>query len=1341
MQPAVVEKVMVDIDAWRGIDESMSPEDMNWTKGLVDCTNLVVDDSSLKVRPGTNTVDTFSQPLGTTAASPNVCRLGSSYGTAVAVGGKGYTLSVLDRASNNIGTITTIGGGGNDGLQFSNRRVSEFRPKHWMVGSDYLSNREDFPDALSGVTGSAITSKYVIIAHTVRVPSGGAVSADATPRPCSTLIEFVDRNSGTTVHTYYVANENVVGEGGIDEANVLATIVAVADRYVHVYISSLSASPKIDIIDTNDFSTEGVTTIPNTASGDVVAGAVAYESGSLAITSSSKASYSGNPNEWIHKYTSVGAHSASSELTAFQRVTGIDYNGTDIFISGVKDEEAVFNPATLNLTVWNRASFASSPWNGVASAGTSGNWKFVEATNPPGVGAAQNGLDPINLDGFNDTLRLQDTATSTNQAVSTIIDADGWTVLVLLRPDTASAPGVNPYNSSNVIGDGAGSGNWGVTYTTSGITAYQNTAGGYRTSSTALSTGSYALGKLRYDGTNLQSGVNNGSMSSTASGNVSTLTGTPVRIGDISGGSGDASAYDGRILEVMVADYSMSDSEIENVGRYMQDRYNLDLGFTAFERPKYRVSKLALSNLAVSASSDWDPVDDNIQPPDGDDAGDEYAFSHLRVAAFPASDSVELLAWTRNTAINQNIPMVYWYTQEDVGTGSPSLSRSASMREGSQPVYNPATGRVYVVGVLGNSADTNDPQASVTLADDVLLVTAVGSLGAQKFRAACNVASKYNPSLNGTYEPSGAGSAFLNGYSQPQRVHCTSDGTMCLGNSYTYQPNQRAFEIATLTPYDPTCLSFANKDIGGGTLASFDGSQVVETGFFGKPFVEIDSSSGTGVNGTYRWVAVWGFQDQAGRTHYSRTSEIVSATGSPLGTTYTLWVTVPVVTSKYLNSFILLYRTAANGADYYLVDTIPAYVNTNEDDDSYRKIAISYVDNISNTDIVSKPIFYRQPGQPNGPLDRYPGLSSEHLIRHKDRIFYCRGENIYYSSFEVDGEAPWFNPAFVIRVPGGHGDITGLASMDGTLIAFKRDSVFIIDGDGPPENGGSGNEFSTPRQIRCEFGCVDQRSIVSTPNGILYMSARGIEMIDRGLQNVFVGKKVQRTVETYPRCTGAAFDRAEGRAMFCLHTSTTNGIAPVVASTNSIILVYDTTGDVWTIQKDYDHNDEGEQRPTQDVCYVEGEYNGLSGKTFFGWSNYLYERTTSNLDDGAEFVPWSLTTGWARGNSKQDRILVSDMLLLGRRSSSHQVKGSFRINYKSSAFTEVETFDHTETDIDPEQLEFNPTTQSCESMQWKLEGVEPGASVGNGSQLDILGITVRLGAKTGGQKLAAAAKG
>ncbi len=226
-----------------------------------------------------------------------------------------------------------------------------------------------------------------------------------------------------------------------------------------------------------------------------------------------------------------------------------------------------YDPAILSLTGWWRADFASSPWSPTASAGSSGaNGDLEEATNPPGVGTAQNGYDPADFDGTNDRLNNASTA-------ATLFNVGAGSVAVLFYANSAAAPAGSAVDDEQLLGD---SGPYmGLVFTSSGVRAYIYDSGAayQTTASSAASTGAWHLAQMKWDATDLYSRVDSGAWSA----GVPTtgpllLTGTLVI-----GKNYNTSYFDGNILDIITADSTLSDGDFDNLVVYVNDRYGLSL--------------------------------------------------------------------------------------------------------------------------------------------------------------------------------------------------------------------------------------------------------------------------------------------------------------------------------------------------------------------------------------------------------------------------------------------------------------------------------------------------------------------------------------------------------------------------------------------------------------------------------------------------------------------------------------------------------------------------------------------------------------------------------------------
>ena len=577
---------------------------------------------------------------------------------------------------------------------------------------------------------------------------------------------------------------------------------------------------------------------------------------------------------------------------------------------------------------------------------------------------------------------------------------------------------------------------------------------------------------------------------------------------------------------------------------------------------------------------------------------------------------------------------------------------------------------------------------------------------------------------------------------------------MSIGAICKIGPNSYSSETRKLLLHDFGKYICDTDAISGGVTSLYDGIVVSEAGCLTTPAV-IAVAAGTGLYieaGVYNYVVVFETVDAKGRRIISKCSNPFSITLSSTDQV-NITMTFPVVsdffcshTNNATNGFDYrwtLYRTSSGGTQYYKVTQgalVPASVTV---------AVLTTVDSTTDTDLVALPLLHRQPGTIGTPLDRYYAPASSCLVRHKDRVFVARGNDVYYSSFAVSGEQPWFNPAFSFNVPGGIGDITALGSMDGTLVVFKKNAIFVVDGDGPPENGGNGTEFSPPRKVPCEVGCVFGPSLIHTNSGLMFRSSRGIELLNRKFQIEFIGKRVFRTTDTNSIHGVGAYDPVTSRCIWLVATpsgSLSYGSTFPVGGLTGYAVVYDTVSNTWSRYKLLDSL-YGYGYAMQDVCFAEVGSGPLSiataGRFAFTDSYKLYlEHGNVDYTTAEAFIPIHLETGWVKASSKQERIRISDFIIAAYRNADCTVAVSYATDY-SPSYTSVKTWTPSTTgSLTIVQLETQPPKESVQSMSFKIVTSDPTpTSFGAGSQMDIFGLSVRIGLKGGGVKLPVAQKG
>lgn len=658
-------------------------------------------------------------------------------------------------------------------------------------------------------------------------------------------------------------------------------------------------------------------------------------------------------------------------------------------------------------------------------------------------------------------------------------------------------------------------------------------------------------------------------------------------------------------------------------------------------------------------------------------------------------------------------------------------------RAASPPFFCFTTLRQYQVWVKSDMAVTVCLSEIVTSKDYSGLPGAPETL--KTVKPAC-VIEPYNfsysaaPSIGISYLPRG------------QKVFTWNYRDSMFGYSYRTSTRSNGIAYASMLPLSPmdqwdSDIIGQYVSIGGGVNFIYDGSQSFETTFVDYPVGSATAVATAGVlNGTYKYLFVYRFNDALGNIHFSRVSSIYSA--SPVNVQVELECSTPSVTSKELAGITPrvvteVYRTAAGGTRFYYLADSRTGGTLRPPASSAGSLYLS--DNTSDATLLLNPPLFRQPGTSGTALDRYCPPASSIVVQHSDRIFVAdpNGQGrLFFSSFYVDTEGPWFNPQMSIYCHGGSGPITGAASMDGRLVVFKRNAIFVVDGEGPGENGGTGTEFTVQR-ISSELGCVDGRSVVITPTGIMYRSDRGIEQLSRSLQVEAIGDRVSVSTSTHPYTIGACFDRKTGHANFLVAETETANVAA-----GCIVLAFNVYEACWSIKR-VTGTGAGDNKAFLDISSGQASNTALGQPTdgvyYISATEFSKEDTTTGKDY-ATYVKQSMETGWVKLGGVQGRQRLYDVIVLLKNRDRHQVKLSLAYNYNET-YTQSVTFAEAVTDLYPEELSIQPNNQQAIAVKLKIEDVTDTPLGTTFRGFDIVGIAFQVAPKDGIQKLPVDKKG
>lgn len=321
--------------------------------------------------------------------------------------------------------------------------------------------------------------------------------------------------------------------------------------------------------------------------------------------------------------------------------------------------------------------------------------------------------------------------------------------------------------------------------------------------------------------------------------------------------------------------------------------------------------------------------------------------------------------------------------------------------------------------------------------------------------------------------------------------------------------------------FDNATNSFQFAELGndlhwsGGILQMYDGVDVVEHGFNLYP-EGITASAVADVSsqiepGNYQYKVTYEWIDNKGNLHRSAPSTAVSVT---VLSGQAVEVVVPYLqlTDKQDNRSpvqLILYRTLVISGtpttEFHRVSSLTAPTPNVVGGSS---VTATITDRLSSVAAQSRALLYTT----GGILPNFPAPPAKSVTLHRNRLWVVDSENpltIYYSKDRAASAPVEFaGEAFSKTVDPRGGPITALASIDDKLLIFKRTHMFFLVGQGPIDTGAQ-NDLSDSILITTDVGCIDPRSVVGTPVGLMFKSAKGIYLIDRSLQGQYIGSPVE----------------------------------------------------------------------------------------------------------------------------------------------------------------------------------------------------------------------------------------
>lgn len=406
-----------------------------------------------------------------------------------------------------------------------------------------------------------------------------------------------------------------------------------------------------------------------------------------------------------------------------------------------------------------------------------------------------------------------------------------------------------------------------------------------------------------------------------------------------------------------------------------------------------------------------------------------------------------------------------------------------------------------------------------------------------------------------------------------------------------------------------------------GVLPCGHGASAIPT-----PLVTVGSTAAGALTllATYGYVITVDMTDDAGNVWHGPPS--IPATLTLTGTQNTITVTCSLTPFENTNRrrTVKLWRTQANGNVYRLVRTIDDYVaNT---------VAFSFADGTADTAMLTADLMPYTVGTVPGELPNQLTPSFSHVATFGGRVWGIDREFpgiLWFSKPLAPGNVPEFVPEFQLDIEEVTGEGTGIAGMDDKLVVFKQKAIYVIFGDGPDNTGGG--QFPSLTRISNDIGAIPGPPVVSTGQEVVFVSARGIYMIDRNLTLTFVGADVdqylnQPLVQAQATVYGGLFVAAANEVRF----DTTAGR-----------LVYDRLRGMW-------YRDTGATTGTGIVTTLVGTKQAIVMPN----GDMFVEGTDATTDDGGTAYQGVIRSAWMRPAGTEGWLRLDEARLLGLRTQA-----------------------------------------------------------------------------------------
>jgi hypothetical protein len=467
---------------------------------------------------------------------------------------------------------------------------------------------------------------------------------------------------------------------------------------------------------------------------------------------------------------------------------------------------------------------------------------------------------------------------------------------------------------------------------------------------------------------------------------------------------------------------------------------------------------------------------------------------------------------------------------------------------------------------------------------------------------------------------------------------------------------------------------------GGACGRFYDGAQTFAPPLlYPEDLKVVEGSGGSIADGTYSYKVVYEYSDRRGNRWKSAPSEGVSITVSSGPSKVTVSAAYLGMVDYNIGSDVKIhvYRTLAGGSKYYFtgftIDNVITGTTVGSVDDTFADATIE-----------TNQLLYTTGGElETAVLPSYCAIAQVagrmYTVPCEDR------KSVWYSKKKTQTLGYEHSTALSVRIEGG-GAITALAPLDDRLVIFKRDEIYLLEGTGPNSLGQGA--FRPPIKVSSDTGAIDQRGVVSTADGVMFKSDKGIYLLDRGLRTTYIGAPVADfdSIDV----TSAVFHSDKNQVMFAIDQAASSYL--------DRILVYDTLVRQWSTY--------AMLLEIEDMTIWGGRHTICGNNTLADNPAIIATYDTAVVRDfGVDDYNFLVKLGWLQPFGQLGWGRIKEIFVFGEISDApagHSLRLILTYDYYPTSSETITISDFSATD-DLAFLAPKPARQKCSSVQVQID--------------------------------------